>query len=557
MDLRAEELPLSKIFKDFAFTVPIYQRPYSWNMDHAIQLFQDITEASDAATATGSHQSQYFLGSIILTKNVGDPEAQILDGQQRLATLTMLLAVLRDEMPGTKLAEEINDYVMEKGREVEGTEDRYRLQIRDRERDFFRTNVQELGASDRSVNLQISGKLSDPERRIVENTKLFREQIHRMPEESRRRLCTFLVKNCMLVVVSTPHFNSAFRVFSRLNSRGLDLSHADILKAEIVGHIPAAEQDDYAKKWEDAEEKLGEDQFQALFGHMTMIKEKDVLREDLLSAFKRHFPPQDNPKEFINNTLLPHADIYEDVLGSSTGHDSIDRSLRWLNRIDNSDWIPPAIAFLLPKKTNPQLLANFFCKLERLAAGLLIMHIQGNKRISRYGRVLREIEAGSDVTQVGSPLDLTEDERHAIVQNLEGGLYLESPPIKKYVLQRLNSTMSDIEPEYEPRKTTIEHVLPQHPRADSDWTEWIPSEEDRQAWVHRLANLVLLSRRKNSEAGNYSLEEKKEKYFRSQKTGQATYALTLQIFDENTWTAEVLERRQRRLVDKLKSTWNL
>ena len=102
---------------------------------------------------------------------------------------------------------------------------------------------------------------------------------------------------------------------------------------------------------------------------------------------------------------------------------------------------------------------------------------------------------------------------------------------------------------------SIEHVLPQNPREDSEWLKLFPNEEERAQWTHKLANLVLLSRRKNSQAQNYEFEIKKSIYFQGQ--GITPFALTTQVLEEPDWTPDVLERRQRDLIDLLKKEWRL
>src|SRR3546814_14595304 len=74
---------------------------------------------------------------------------------------------------------------------------------------------------------------------------------------------------------------------------------------------------------------------------------------------------------------------------------------------------------------------------------------------------------------------------------------------------------------------TVEHVLPQQPRSDSGWVGWIASPQERSAWVHRLGNLALLNRKKNSAAGNYDFARKKEAYF--SKAGTCAFPLTHQV----------------------------
>lgn len=102
---------------------------------------------------------------------------------------------------------------------------------------------------------------------------------------------------------------------------------------------------------------------------------------------------------------------------------------------------------------------------------------------------------------------------------------------------------------------TVEHVLPQSPAPESSWHAWF-TDEQREHWVHRLANLALLTRRKNSEASNYEFNAKKERYF-STKTGVSPFVLTTQVLGESEWTPALLEQRQAALVSVLSRLWNL
>ena len=88
------------------------------------------------------------------------------------------------------------------------------------------------------------------------------------------------------------------------------------------------------------------------------------------------------------------------------------------------------------------------------------------------------------------------------------------------------------------------------------WFNWFPTEEERAQYVHRLGNLVLLSRKKNSEAQNYDFDKKKAKYFVTGK-GIAAFALTTQVLQWTEWTPAVIEKRQKELLVKLKDLWRL
>lgn len=123
------------------------------------------------------------------------------------------------------------------------------------------------------------------------------------------------------------------------------------------------------------------------------------------------------------------------------------------------------------------------------------------------------------------------------------------------LLLRLDGLLADKGATYEHKVLSIEHVLPQTPATDSIWLTWFPEEEDRELWTHRLANLVLLSRQKNTQAQNFDFERKKQEYF--QRKGVATFALTSQVLNQAEWTPDVLKKRQYDLIGLLKSEWRL
>ena len=121
--INAAQQTLARIFSDdYAFTIPPYQRPYAWEETQARELFTDIETALDEALST-REPITYFLGSIVLIKKPGAPNAQIVDGQQRLTTLTILLAVLRDLSTGKNVRRR-HAYICEEGDPDRGTKDR-------------------------------------------------------------------------------------------------------------------------------------------------------------------------------------------------------------------------------------------------------------------------------------------------------------------------------------------------------------------------------------------------------------------------------------------------
>lgn len=553
--IHGAEHPLKAIFSDeFVFEIPSYQRPYSWTNEHAGELLDDLLSALEESV--GGEMAPYFLGSIVLAKDENTPEAKVIDGQQRLTTLTILLSVLAELSDG-KPREQLRDFILQEGNDFKQTKTVYRLRLRARDAEFFQKYVQEAGGVGRLVHLD-KGQLSDPAKNIQANAALFLERLEGLTSEERARLAKYLLNDCFMVAVSTPDTESAFRIFAVLNDRGLDLSHADIIKSELVGQISDHEQALYTDVWEAAEESLGVEAFADLFSHIRMIYAKSKQRGSLIKEFRSQvFPQIGDPRTFIKEVVQPNAEVYARMRAlswESTRHASqINQTLGWLNRIDNSDWVPAALRFLTVNASNPELIVRFLAKLERLASSMFIRRANINARIERYGLLLCQIEAASGNVDLPA-LEISEREKQDTVSQLRGELYLERR-IRGYVLLRLDEELSAGGATYNHKLTTVEHVLPQSPPSASQWMKWFTSDEHLN-WVHRLANLVLLPRARNSAAQNLDFEPKKAKYFMS-AGGTSPFALTTQVLNTPIWTPDVLEKRQLALIEKLRKLWDL
>ena len=553
--LEAAEKPILDIFCDkYLFQIPSYQRPYAWGTEQTSELLSDIaTACGDSGEVANA--SPYFLGSIVLIKDPQRPVADIVDGQQRLTTLTILLCVLRD-LAGSSIAGSIHSYVCQTGDPIRGTSDVFRLTPRERDADFFRTTIQTEGAT---ANLPDARQYRDARARLIENATFLREHLKDLSDDQRLRLTKYLAQRCYLVIVAASDQESAFRIFSVLNSRGLDLSPADILKAEIIGALPADTQDTYTERWEDLEDNLGRERFAELFGHIRTIHRKQKMRETLIAEFREFVPTRKDPAMFIDKELSPYAEAYEEItdrnFASFRHADEINRELTHLSRLDNFDWQPPAIEVIARRRGDPDFVLRFLVDLERLAYGLFLMRSDPTDRIARYGKLLSAIESDDDLFAMDSPLQLDDAEKKSVLGFLDGDIYPVTR-VRLPLLLRLDELVSGGSAVYNNPIISVEHVLPQNPSAGSQWLANFPTESDREQWVHKLANLVLLTHRKNSQASNLDFQEKKSKYF-STKAGVSNFALTSKVLSEPVWTLATLQRRQSDLIGEIAKLWRL
>jgi hypothetical protein len=307
------------------------------------------------------------------------------------------------------------------------------------------------------------------------------------------------------------------------------------------------------------EEALGREPFGDLFAHILMIHRRKKRQEALVEEVREYVSSSDRPKVFITQELEPYAEVFSTIRNrnyESQKHAAeINRWLKWLNRIDNSDWLPPTIVYLEKHYNDPARVLEFLKAMERLAAGMMMYRARVNDRIKRYAKVLDWIEGDNDILDRDSPIHLDEGEQSEVLKALTGDLY-ESKRIRKYALLRLDAALSEGEATYDHDILTIEHVLPKNPEPDSQWTEWFDDPEMRRHYVHKLGNLVLLSRRRNTSASNYEFDRKKEKYFKT-KGSVSAFALTTQVVARDEWTPEIVEVRQEELIDVFKEIWGL
>ena len=265
-------------------------------------------------------------------------------------------------------------------------------------------------------------------------------------------------------------------------------------------------------------------------------------------------------EDLVTKVVQPYTDAYliakQCQYASTSNTAEVNALLHWLNRIDNSDWLPSAMKFLADKASDAAYVRWFFRKLERLAAVLHVCAYDVNSRIERYASVLRALEAPHSIASPVAEVELKSYEKDAMRRALDGDIYGMTARRRNYLILRLDSFLSDGAASYDPTLLTIEHVLPQTVAEGSQWATWWPSKAEQVAWVNRLANLVPLNRRRNSAARNYDFETKKKAYFGG-RSGVSSYILTTQVLSAQEWTPAVVQARQADLLGLLKEKWEL
>jgi uncharacterized protein with ParB-like and HNH nuclease domain len=129
--MKAEEKYLISVFSDpIKYTIPDYQRPYSWTIDEAIQLYEDINEAIDLNT------QEYFIGSVILIKKPNEAVYEVVDGQQRITTISLMLSAIIKSLNDESQKTYVKKYLMQYN-PMTGEAGECRLKVRDSDTIFI------------------------------------------------------------------------------------------------------------------------------------------------------------------------------------------------------------------------------------------------------------------------------------------------------------------------------------------------------------------------------------------------------------------------------------
>jgi len=223
--ITGKEYPLLKIFSsDFEYHIPAYQRPYAWTKEETGVLFDDLYSFYQT-----EQEDNYFLGTIVLIKDDDKPLARVVDGQQRLTTLTILFSVLASNLKDEDALNDCKTLLEEKGNRLAGIPNRPRMQLRDRDQEFFNKYIQRVNLTE-LMELEPKKLTTEAQIHIQENCKILCDRFHNAfsgDEVKLVKFSTFLLNRCYLVAVSTDNQESAFRVFSVMNSRGLNLLPID------------------------------------------------------------------------------------------------------------------------------------------------------------------------------------------------------------------------------------------------------------------------------------------------------------------------------------------
>jgi len=575
-EINSAKIILKDVFEMW-FRIPEYQRPYVWGEEEIHDLLDDLSFASSTKP-----DSEYFLGSFVFQSKPADKSAgrlfeenDLLDGQQRMTTLLLLMASIRDITGNQEIKQTCQACIYQQANKFKHIPERTRLvfDIRETVQQFVVDFLKSEGGTSDADALQ---SFADRNKELsVQNMVRGLGTIRKFltSEEAPAPLepfFEFLLNKVMMIYVSTEDLEDAFRLFTILNNRGIPLRNSDILKSINLGALDKnnpADKVKYARMWEEAEGELG-DEFDRFLNHLRTILIKEKARMNLLREFEDNiYAPKEKDKKTgqLKPVLLQkgkptftlierYLGHYKQLLSGSnyevSGNFAFDNLLNvMMAGLPATDWIPPLLRYY-DKFGNKKLL-DFLHALNRKFGGDWICQKTPTGRIESMNAVIRAVDAHATPEAIMAS-DLFDFDGAFFSRAIQGSVY--GRKFALYILLVLDYAYQNQDQKMHFETLSVEHVLPQTPDAKSQWVKDF-TEEQRKTLTDTLGNLVIITRRKNTSQGNRDYAEKKAKYF---EKNIDTCPNSLRVLRKYAaWTPKELDENQKTVMDQLKKYFAL
>ncbi len=541
------------------YRVPPYQRDYSWQEEQWEDLWNDIIEMRE------DRDQRHYMGALVI-ESINDREFQIIDGQQRLATLTLLaLAVIRHLLA-----------LAEKGDEPEANHERAQS-LRHRfigEKDpasLIESSKLFLNATDDAFFQDYLIQLKEPRnpRGLPKSNKLLWEcfqYFYRKLGESGSQWTTgqplaallneTVARQLLFILITVDDELNAYTVFETLNARGLELSATDLLKNYLFSRIRVkADLEHLQRRWQYLIATIRQERFPDFLRYHLLCQHAKVRKQRLFKVVRDSVREPEHVFELMD-ALEGRAELFAALQDDTHEY--------WIENRECHPYVRELILFG-SKQLTPVLFAAWdtfdahgFARTTKLISRFIFRYtIISSLNTNALEPVSHEIASGILNGSIKGPRQVYERLRPLFVDDEKfiqdfaistintGG---RRRKVAKYILCRLEADQSGrtCDPDTDP--ATIEHILPENPSAD--WADYFP-EEKWDEYIYRLGNLTLLEPSLNRQIGNRPYAKKVEGYAQSQ------YQMTSTLPDlaPEAWTPQLVERRQREMAERAAHLW--
>jgi hypothetical protein len=539
--------------------VPEWQRSYSWDTAQIEAFWQDLTAFNDQYPEKNIESEEYFLGSIVLV--VGGPTNLLLDGQQRLATATILLAVLRDARRAHKADAATrlqNKYISDFDDQSNTTT--HVLTLNRYDGDFFRDEIQiEPANPPRRPPAALHSHFL-----IRKAREYFEARVTKLGEsvgggeaafQTNLRIGEVLCNHMSVVAVTSTDEDNAAAVFETLNDRGIGLSTPDLLRNLLLrrtGNDGSRER--VVSAWGTVlaiDDEASVDEF---LRHYWVSYRGDVKARKLYREIKGKIIAENINSQELSVDLADTAPLYRDIARAREDDPEVQRLLEGLQVLGAKSLYPAVLSGYAA--VGEQLRASDprkgLAELRRLLHALIALFVRYNVVGGLETTVMETV-----VYRVAARLRVNEDFDAAIdalaslvpdADDFVAGfarVSVNRTATARYLLREIEHAKrltGEVAVE-RPDKVHVEHIYPQTPMPGARW-------ENHNQMVNRLGNLTLLGKRLNTSVRNSDFVTKREKAY---QTSDIVMTRELCSFDE--WSADAIAKRQDELSSWIFGIW--
>lgn len=527
-------------------------------------MLEDILEAS-GVDSPDTAEPDYFLGPILLLdikggemptgENALPPRPfDIVDGQQRIATATLIASVLRDleEDAQSETARSLERLIATPGREGQVAQG-YRLTLRPPLDAFFHGYVQRPGACS---EMPEEDDLHEPVKLLFDVREHLLQELSSLEPGARAALARYLAESCHVVVMLTRDIDRAHRMFVVLNGRGKPLGRQDILKAEMLRDVPEPARRRAEEDWDSVAARLGVENLENFFSHLRVIHGHGS--KPVISGVRDTIASAGGAGAFLSEVFEPLSRAYDQVLRMPRTQapfaDEIRALLVYMSRLNGVEWVPAAMQAIVQHAERPQRIAEILRELDRFAHLQRILCRGSAKRIRAFAGVIEAIKAGRDLAGRESPTNLSTDDLRLLAFNLRD-LHGRNQQVCKLVLLRVNDILAGQLTEVDIGRYTIEHIVPQRPKGRGGWARGFPDPQERDECIRSLGNLTLIAPWQNEKAKNKDFPRKKAVY--AEAAAEEILRVTHEVIAEPDWRAGIVRDRERRFLGMLDGLWRI
>ncbi|MGO5461737.1 DUF262 domain-containing protein [Lactobacillus amylovorus] len=509
------------------FEIPVFQRNYEWGEEQCRQLFRDLINAI-------KESRDHFLGAIVYVSETGNNMShiyRIIDGQQRLTSLTLLLKALADvdKRDSEEIQEEYltNKYLNENNH----------LKLKPVEHDLEAFNAV------MSDNIQYENPS-----KIIENYNLFKDLIKESDMDTHDIYMGINHFTLVYIELNDNNNENPQVIFESLNSTGVSLSSSDLVRNFLLMKLESASQTElYKRYWVKIEKLFNTNIFTEFIRHYLIMKTHKLVKKDkVYDAYKEYYYHNKLDSEAALQDLYKFAIYYDQLLNSSTNIKEFNKVLDQLN-ILGSKVIFPYFMLLLNLYDEGQINSDYVVELantwESLLFRIRICHM-GTNRLNKIVISLCDIQKETNslsqsmykFTKATFP-----DDKVFATNLMHLDIYNQRKHLAKLALMAVEENRTKETIEFDDAQ--IEHIMPQHLNA-----AWRLQVEHADRVNEQLGNTIgnLTLTKYNQEMGNKPFAEKKKIY------SESNISLTREIGDNyDSWNEDTIVERSKELIGEL------